>query len=100
MVRFGKTLPLRTLAGPDVVNAIGIAIVPDFAHGPGSFAIVALDFGDFEAALRLKIATEIGVDPDPECDEETTCEIPEPGTLTLFGLGLVGLGFARRKKIT
>ncbi|MDA0991315.1 MAG: PEP-CTERM sorting domain-containing protein [Verrucomicrobia bacterium] len=24
--------------------------------------------------------------------------MPEPGTLALFGLGLVGLGFARRRK--
>ena len=30
--------------------------------------------------------------PDP------TPSIPEPGTLALFGLGLAGLGFARRKK--
>ena len=30
---------------------------------------------------------------------DTTLDvIPEPGTLAIFGLGLVGLGFARRKK--
>lgn len=28
----------------------------------------------------------------------TTSTIPEPGTLVLFGLGLVGLGFVRRKR--
>jgi hypothetical protein len=25
--------------------------------------------------------------------------VPEPGTLALFGLGLLGMGLARRKKI-
>jgi len=30
--------------------------------------------------------------------DTTLDSIPEPGTLAIFGLGLVGLGFARRKK--
>jgi hypothetical protein len=28
-----------------------------------------------------------------------TAKVPEPGTLALFGLGLIGLGYARRRKM-
>jgi hypothetical protein len=31
-------------------------------------------------------------------DRVTVAKVPEPGTLALFGLGLVGLGLARRRK--
>jgi len=35
-------------------------------------------------------------DPIPQ---PPTADIPEPGTLALFGFGLAGLGFARRRKV-
>lgn len=31
-------------------------------------------------------------------NEQVTTQVPEPGTLTLFGLGLIGLGIMRRRK--
>ena len=36
----------------------------------------------------------------PMCGDpgQPPCDVPEPGTIALFGLGLAGLGFARRKK--
>jgi hypothetical protein len=37
---------------------------------------------------------------NPGCTQTNTCnKVPEPGTLALFGLGVVGLGFARRRRM-
>ncbi|MFA7666321.1 MAG: DUF1194 domain-containing protein [Burkholderiaceae bacterium] len=68
-----------------VVNAIGIGIMPDFAYGPDSFNMMAPGFGDFEASLKTKLEREI------------FGEVPVPGALALFGIGLLGLGLTRRR---
>ena len=61
------------------------------------------------AAIRriIRVVRQLDVDElivafGSEGDEaETTYphySVPEPGTLALFGIGLVGLGFMRRRK--
>lgn len=70
----------------DVVNALGIGIStpPDFAYGTGSFSLLAPNFAAFESILTEKLR------------RETT--VPEPGSLALLSLGLLGLGFLRRRR--
>jgi hypothetical protein len=74
--------------GVERINGLGIGAGADlsFAGGPGSFTMTVANFADFEAALRLKITREID-------------GIPEPGTIALLGLGLVGIGgYAVRRR--
>ena len=52
------------------------------------FVLAADGFEDFQAAVETKILAEI-TDTNP---------VPEPGMLIIFGLGLAGLGYARRKR--
>ncbi len=72
-------------AGFSQINCLGIGAGAncDWNNGFGvDFA--ANDFDDLAAVLEVKLRTEIGT-------------VPVPGTVALLGLGLVGLGLARRR---
>ena len=64
-------------------NAVGITL-SDITVNPHS---IDIDLNDAEWDLAAVTSFDL-----------VTRHIPEPGTLALFGLGLAGLGFARRRK--
>jgi len=74
---------------------------------PGDSATCSLSTAALEG-LNVNFGTVVGygnVPPGPFEDTDAAyyfgkvISAPEPGTLALFGLGLLGLGFARRRKL-
>lgn len=70
----------------DVAGIGGFSIFPDDQSSTDSFEQAQMD--DFRWAHE---GDDPGPDPGP-------MPVPEPSTLALFGLGLAGMGFSRRKK--
>ena len=80
-------------AGVDTIN--GLAILGDagvqafyqneIVGGTNGFLVIANDFGDFASAIQAKLIKEVTV--------------PEPGTLGLLALALLGFGGAMRRRI-
>ena len=73
--------------------------------GPGALAgITAETLSSFDVGALLVGGVntfEVRVDPNNWVDEievATLAQVPEPGTLALLGLGLVGLGIGSRRK--
>jgi len=87
-------------AGVDVINGLVIGgssgvlshyqsdvIGGTNGNGSPAFALTASTFSDFETAITNKLSAEI-----------TGTGIPEPGMIAIFGLGLAGLAYTRRRK--
>jgi uncharacterized protein (TIGR03382 family) len=78
-------------AGIDTINGIAIGSATllawydaNIVGGTNAFTVGADTFGDFAGAIFIKLQREI-------------TGTPTPATMALFGLGLVAVGFARRR---
>jgi hypothetical protein len=79
------TASATAFASGIAVNCLGVGGSADCSFNNGyGVDFLAGGFAEFEAAIRAKLSVEL-------------TKTPEPMTLTLFGAGLVGAGFTRRR---
>jgi hypothetical protein len=106
--------PAQDLFSPVCEDTIPCTAIAAFSGSTAPFSntffgnwIVDTLVLEFEYQGNYIMVSEVGLEYTPVINSPTppappstppTSQIPEPGTLAIFGLGLAGLGFARRRK--
>lgn len=86
IIQFPTTLPTSTFTIDGTVYTVGLEVGTVTGGGFSSQTTFSVLEGQSATAVLRGIVTSEGV-----------VQIPEPGTLALFGIGLIGVGFARRR---